>query len=101
MALTIDHTPRPWITVPSILNGRRAVVKKITIGEYLTDGLALAPSDVGMTEIDAVIPLRDHAGYSFSYDQTNDKLLVYTTAATQLGNGVNPSIAPYFLVVGT
>jgi len=91
MALAFS-APKPIVSVSSLLNGRRCAQWTLTVGAYVTDGLALAPATVGMTEIDVVIPIRGCKGFAFDYDRTNDKLLVYTSGGTQVGNAVDPGI---------
>ena len=91
MALTLTYR-KPVIPVSAITGGRRIIEWKLTVGTYATDGVALAPSDVGMVEIDGVIGVNDCNGYTFEYDQTNDKLLAFASGGTQATNSADPNI---------
>jgi len=91
MALTLSYS-KPVIPVPAITGGRRIIEWTLTVGTYLTNGIALAPSDVGMVEIDGVIGVNGCNGYTFEYDQTNDKLLVFASGGTQATNDADPGV---------
>ncbi len=83
------------------LGNFKARVVTITLDtSYPTNGSALVPSDFGLTELHAVI-VNPVNGWTFSYDFTNQKLLAYSTAATQVTNATNMSTSStQALVIG-
>lgn len=80
MALTIANTHSQFPVVP-VGNGAIAKVQTVTFdSSYATGGESLTPSNVGMSEFLAVIPLPDAnalEGHVVQYDYTAQKLMVF------------------------
>jgi len=71
------------------------VMKLITItwdNSYPTGGEAIAPADVGLNQILAVIPTHGTLGSRiYAWDPVNSKLMMFTALGTEAGNGTDQS----------
>lgn len=70
---------------------KRMIVARVTFdSSYPTGGETLNLSDIGMRDVECI--LTDGAeGYHLKWDKTNSKLLVYSSAATQVTNATDLS----------
>lgn len=62
----------------------RRVIRDVVISSYTTGGEALTPADLGLSKILFVHVQRDATGRSGSYDYTNQKLLAWVSAGTEV-----------------
>lgn len=90
MALTLAKVDKGF----SVGSQRASVYKITAVGTYTTGGLALAATDIGLRKIH-YLQAGPSAGYSFVYDYTNSKLLVYQ------GDNANVGAAPGIEVPNT
>lgn len=75
MALTYTEATR------MVIGDRKMVITKVTFdSSYPTGGEAIAPSDVGLSQIDAIFS-ENGLGYQFVYDRTAAKIKVRTPVA--------------------
>lgn len=63
---------------------QREVIRDVVISSYTTGGEALAPADFGLSKFLFVDVQRDDTGRGGSYDYTNQKLIAWVSAGTQV-----------------
>lgn len=102
MALTITIVSKPYA-----LADRWQTVNKVVLDNaYPTGGYALKATDLGLgnaarTDPELAIEVDNSNGYGATYDFTNEKLLFYTPAGTQVSNGADLSAVTTLRVKAT
>ena len=93
MALTITINKRDKTIA------QKVVQAKIDFdSSYPTGGEAFLPASVGLSKINFIL-FEGGTGYIAEYDEANNKILTYTTAATQTANGVDLSAISFNALV--
>lgn len=94
MALTV--TQKRYLDLG---NSRGVIVNVAFDSSYPTGGEDLTPALLGLSQVDAFIPVSGNPGYSFQF--TGSKLLAFN-GTTQVTNATNLStLTPDFLVIGS
>lgn len=59
------------------LAGRALTITEVSVGQYATNGIAVAASDVGLRQIDVIVPVVGSGGYTVAWDRANSKIKVH------------------------
>lgn len=80
------------------INQRISQVTVTFDNSYTTNGKSFTASDAGMSQIDFIL-FSGGSGYTFEWDSANNKIKVYSTAATEVTNATDLSSVSVDLMV--